>query len=116
MIKRINFNTINMNYIELGIIKSTFKLDDVLNQTRLGRVLPTRDQACLFLDPTMPNGTPINQRFNITRNLSQLILSLSQIILIICTIMMMLNTQRYPGPTGPDPTHVGAAYFGLVPK
>ena len=24
--------------------------------------------------------------------------------------------KRYPGPTGPDPTHVGAAYFGLVPK
>jgi len=24
--------------------------------------------------------------------------------------------QWYPGPTGPDPTHVGAAYFGLVPK
>ena len=30
---------------------------------------------------------------------------------------MIRNTYpRYPGPTGPDPSHVGAAYFGLVPK
>ena len=27
-----------------------------LKPSRLARVLPTRDQACRFLDPTTPNG------------------------------------------------------------
>ena len=50
-----------------------------LKPTRLARVLPTRDQACRFLDPTMPNGMVMT-----------VIMMVMMMIILIIIIMMMV--------------------------
>ena len=71
---------------------------------RLGLDLPMRGQVCHFLGPTMHNGISIHQ------------LLLNTLISPRVVTLLKNTYPRYPGPTGPDPSHVGAAYFGLVPK